>query len=339
MTGRPDVPEAGAPVARAVERDGPQRVVVGVDGTAGSRAALVYAWHTAAAEGADLEVVGTYTVDALWMDPYVYDPLVADSLRPHTEEMVRRLVEDVRRDPAVSASGPTDVTVRTVVIAGPAAPELLVRAEDAGLLVVGSRGRGGARSALLGSVALHCVTHARCPVVVVHPTTIAPTVPARVVVGADGSDRSRAALDRALEEASRRGGEVEAVAAYEPADHWTDMSSVMLPSTDEIRSTVEQRAQAFLADVLAEHSAGSDPVPTIHVRTVEGPAHDVLVSRARGAALLVVGSTGRGALSSLLLGSVALHCAMHAPCPVMVVHPRLDRHARVPERSEPAAVG
>jgi nucleotide-binding universal stress UspA family protein len=339
MTGRPDVPVAGAPVARAVEDDGPHRVVVGVDGTAGSRAALVYAWLTAATQGADLEVVATYTVDALWLDPYVYDPTVADSLRSHTEDMVGRLVDDVRRDPAVAASGSAAVALRSVVVAGPAAPELIVRSEDADLLVVGSRGRGGVRSAMLGSVALHCVTHARCPVVVVHPTPIAPTTPARVVVGVDGSDRSRAALAQALVEASRRGAEVEAVAAYEPADHWTDMSSALLPSSEGIRTTVEQRARAFVADVLAQRSAVGHPTPAVHVRTHEGAAHDVLVSRARGAALLIVGSTGRGELRSLLLGSVALHCAMHAPCPVMVVHPRLDRRARASERPKPAAVG
>jgi nucleotide-binding universal stress UspA family protein len=74
----------------------------------------------------------------------------------------------------------------------------------------------------------------------------------------------------------------------------------------------------------------------VHVEVVEGPAHDVLVSRAHGAALLVVGSTGHGELGSLLLGSVALHCAMHAPCPVMVVHPRPERPVEQVERSEPA---
>jgi nucleotide-binding universal stress UspA family protein len=54
---------------------------------------------------------------------------------------------------------------------------------------------------------------------------------------------------------------------------------------------------------------------------VEGAARDVLVEEGRRAALLVVGSRGRGVLRGLLLGSVALHCAMHATCPVMVVHP------------------
>ena len=56
-----------------------------------------------------------------------------------------------------------------VAAADPAAVELTERSEDADLLVVGSRGRGAVRSALLGSVALHCAVHAPCPVMVVHP--------------------------------------------------------------------------------------------------------------------------------------------------------------------------
>jgi nucleotide-binding universal stress UspA family protein len=337
MTEQQNVRATGAPVAGAAD-DRHRLVVVGVDGTPGSRAALVYAWLTAAAQDATLEVVGAYSVDTYWLDPYVFDVTVGDAIRRSTEQAVSRLVEEVRSDPAVSEA--PEVPVRTVVESGAAARVLLDRSEDADLLVVGSRGRGGVRSAMLGSVALHCVIHARCPVVVVHPTTTVAVEPARVVVGVDGSERSRAALVQAVTEAARRGGQVEAVAAYEPADSWTEMSSALLPSADEIRSAVERRARAFVEDVLAGPSGDGDgDRPAVHVRIVEGQPHDVLASRARGAALLVVGSTGRGELRSLLLGSVALHCAMHAPCPVMVVHPRAGRAAEPAERPEPVAAG
>jgi nucleotide-binding universal stress UspA family protein len=309
------------------------RVVVGVDGSAGSRAALVYAWTTAAARDVELEIVTSSAVDAHWLDPFVEDPALADSLRAHSEQTVARLVEDVRRDPAVSSAGAAGRPVRTVVTSAPATVELVHRSEDAGLLVVGSRGRGGVRSALLGSVALHCVSHARCPVVVAHPMTTAATVPARVVVGIDGSARSQAALVEAVSEAGRLGGHVAAVAAYEPADYWTDMTSTIVPSREQIRATVEAKAQAFVRDVLHQ-LAGWGERPAVDVEIAEGPAHDVLVGRARGAALLVVGSTGHGELRSLLLGSVALHCAMHAPCPVMVVHPQPDRAARPADAAE-----
>jgi nucleotide-binding universal stress UspA family protein len=61
----------------------------------------------------------------------------------------------------------------------------------------------------------------------------------------------------------------------------------------------------------------------------------VLIDRARTADLLVVGSRGRGAFRGLLLGSIALRCAMRAPCPVMVVHLQASRTAGE-ARPEPA---
>ncbi|MGY1633463.1 universal stress protein [Geodermatophilus sp. SYSU D01186] len=310
------------------------RVVVDVDGSAGSRAALRYALTTAAARGAELDVVSAYLVHPYWTDPYVWDPSVVETVRTQTEEQASSFLEEVRREPAVAAvPGVADVAVRTVVTAGPAADELLSRSRDADLLVVGSRGRGGVRGAMLGSVALHCVTHARCPVTVVHPMAVEAAAPARVVVGIDGSERSRAALLRAMVEAALRGGVVEAVAAYELADHWTDMYSALLPTADQIRAGLREKATAFVQEV---RDGGATDQPAVHVQVVEGPAHDVLVTRARGAALLVVGSTGRGEPRSLLLGSVALHCAMHAPCPVMVVHPAPDRRGTADQRPQPA---
>jgi hypothetical protein len=57
------------------------------------------------------------------------------------------------------------------------------------------------------------------------------------------------------------------------------------------------------------------------VLAAEGPAGAVLAERSAGAALLVVGSRSRSRLPGMLLGSVALHCVVHAQCPVMVVHP------------------
>jgi hypothetical protein len=55
--------------------------------------------------------------------------------------------------------------------------------------------------------------------------------------------------------------------------------------------------------------------------------------------MLVVGSRGRGAIRGVLLGSVALHCAMHAPGPVMLVHPQGSRATAVDRGSEPAMAG
>lgn len=57
----------------------------------------------------------------------------------------------------------------------------------------------------------------------------------------------------------------------------------------------------------------------VDLQVLEGYPGRALVQAAQGAELLVVGSRGRGALGRMLLGSVGLHCASHAPCPVVIV--------------------
>lgn len=305
------------------------RVVVGVDGSAGSREALVHALIAAARRGADLDVVSTYPVQLYYLAGQPLDVPNTAALRDDQEQRARALVEEVQAEiPVSGVPGVRDVGITLFVSQGPAAYALLDRAEGAALLVVGSRGRGAMRSALLGSVALHCVTHAPCPIVVVHPAPVL-RQPPRVVVGIDGSEGSRAAVAAAIDEAARMGAEVEAVATYAPADYWTDLGSVVVPSTDQIDQSLQQRTRQLVDEVLAERArnASGGTVPPIRTEVFQGPAAEVLVDRGASADLLVVGSRGRGAFRSLLLGSVALHCAMHAACPVMVVHPSRSRAA------------
>ena len=312
------------------------RVVVGIDGSPGSREALVHALLAAARRGADLDVVSTYALELYYVGGAPLDVPDVASVRDDQRERARAVVEAVLAEVPVSGvPGIRDVAVTLHVSEGPPAQALLDRADGADLLVVGSRGRGAMRSAVLGSVALHCATHAPCPVVVVHPAPAAAQSP-RVLVGIDGSEGSRAALAAAMEEAVRMGAEVEAVASYVPADYWTDLASIAVPSHEQIVEGLQERTRTLVADVLAERGAAGGGTPAVRAEVFQGPAADVLVDRAAEADLLVVGSRGRGAFRGLLLGSVALHCAMHAPCPVMVVHPRRSRSTEGAVPAEPA---
>jgi nucleotide-binding universal stress UspA family protein len=305
-----------------IREDGARpRVVVGVDGSPGSRAALVHAFTTAAQRGARLEVVSTYPLTLVWTGGLPLDVPDTAAIRADTEFRAGNLVDDVRRDlSTIGIPGVDAVDVRVVVSEGHAVTELLKRSQDADLLVVGSRGRGAMRSALLGSVALHCTTHAPCPLVVVHPMSSVDRS-ARVVVGVDGSAESRAALVAALQEAGRTGAEVEVVATYFPTDFWTDATLVLVQSVEAIRADLQLHIEELVKDVLREQ-VGTGRAPLVRTEIVEGPAAQVLLQRAQGAQLLVLGSRGRGAIRGLLLGSVALHCAMHASGPVMLVHPQ-----------------
>ena len=205
---------------------------------------------------------------------------------------------------------------------GQPARQLIDTAGDDGLLVVGSRGRGSLRGALLGSVGQQCAQHARGPVVVVRDEEPADGAPqeqeaaSRVVVGVDGSPGSGAALRFAAAEARLRGGELHVVHA------WIDtVSGYGGPPWAVPVTTVREQADATLRGSLEQAWPTGSPGVQIRAETVEGVEWDVLTRVAAGADLLVVGSRGRGGWSGLLLGSVGLHAITGAPCPVAVVRP------------------
>jgi nucleotide-binding universal stress UspA family protein len=138
-------------------------VLVGVDGSAESGAALRYAVAEADRRGARLRVVATYFPE--YSVHGRTQPVTASeaAIEVDLEKETRRMVED-----ALAGDSPQP-PVEIVVAAGPAAGVLIDRSAEVDVLVLGHRGRGGFASMLLGSVGLQCVLHARCPVIVVRP--------------------------------------------------------------------------------------------------------------------------------------------------------------------------
>jgi nucleotide-binding universal stress UspA family protein len=138
-------------------------VLVGVDGSGESGAALKYAVAEANRRGARLRVVSTYFPE--YSAHGRTQPLSASeaAIEVDVEKETRRMVED-----ALAGESPQP-PVEIVVAAGPAAGVLIDSSAEVDVLVLGHRGRGGFASMLLGSVGLQCVLHARCPVIVVRP--------------------------------------------------------------------------------------------------------------------------------------------------------------------------
>jgi nucleotide-binding universal stress UspA family protein len=136
-------------------------VVVGVDGSELSSAAVDFGFRYAAATGVELDAVLAWTGPVSTgpgdLIPLVYD---ADALREEDEAVLSEAV-------AGHTDKYPDVVVRHRVVHGHAADVLLDAADGAQLLVVGSRGRGGFRGLLLGSVSRAVLHHAACPVAVV----------------------------------------------------------------------------------------------------------------------------------------------------------------------------
>jgi nucleotide-binding universal stress UspA family protein len=135
------------------------RIVVGVDGSACSRLALHWAAREARIRGATLVVVTAWT----------FPPLIADVTMPPTLEAVlreqaRQILDETLAELGEETRG---LAMERLVVEGDPAHRLIELSNTADLLVVGSRGLGGFRELLLGSVSHRCAAHAACPVVVV----------------------------------------------------------------------------------------------------------------------------------------------------------------------------
>lgn len=277
-------------------------VVVGVDGSRSAWDALDWAAAEAAARGCPLLIVNACS------PPVAPGPFVPVSGTDGASVvLLRRAQERVR-----VTTPDIEVTSRTIV--GGAAPALA--SQPAQLLVVGTRGLGPVRAALAGSVSIATCSRAACPVVVVPPARERGHGPSRtrVVVGIDGSDRSRTAIGFAFAAAAQRGVGVTALHA------WTPRPPADFEGRGEDWTATEAVERHRLAAALAPWR---NRFPRVDVRptlVLEEPAR-ALALESIGAALLVVGSRGRGCVTGALFGSVSHAVLHHAPCPTAVVRP------------------
>jgi nucleotide-binding universal stress UspA family protein len=139
-----------------------------------------------------------------------------------------------------------------------------------------------------------------------------------VIVGVDGSAGARAALEFAMDEAVRRQTALRVIAVVQlPAYGFAAMSGFVPPSPAVLVENVNRAAQQHVDDIVAARQDGG--AVAISVEAQAGQPAQVLCAAAGDADLLVVGRSGHGSVTESLLGSVGLHCVMHAQSPVTVV--------------------
>jgi len=138
-----------------------------------------------------------------------------------------------------------------------------------------------------------------------------------VVVGVDGSKGSSAALRWAADEARLRGATLKVVRAWQvPTFSYGGYLPMPQQGLEDWAKENSSALEQQLAEVL-----GEDPGVAVLREVVEAPPALAVVEAAKGAELVVVGSRGHGGFAGLLLGSVSVHVAFHAPCPVTIVRP------------------
>ena len=139
-----------------------------------------------------------------------------------------------------------------------------------------------------------------------------------VIVGVDGSVGARAALEFAMDEAARRQSPLRVIAVVEPPAYGiAAVSGFVPPSAAILVKDVNSALQQHINDIVTVREGGASL--SITVTALEGHPGHVLCAAAGEADLLVVGRSGHGSVTESLLGSVGLHCVLHAQSPVTVV--------------------
>ncbi|MFF6880075.1 universal stress protein [Streptomyces sp. NPDC012474] len=284
-------------------------VVVGVDGSASSLAAVEAAAREARWHGADVRVVHAF----IW--PAMHVPLGRSFMGPPESglrSMVERLLAEAEERARTVAP---DVEVSRAVVTGEPLTVLEAQSRAAELVVVGSRGLGSFVGLMVGSTAVHLAAHGQCPVLVVREEGQG-TGP--IVVGVDGSSAGAGAVDFAFAEAALRGVGIVALHA------WTPWNAPMPPPQDEAMPYANEpgalaaQEERLLHEALAGRQEAYPGVSVKH-EVVHGGTREALIEASRTAQLLVVGARGRGGFAGLLLGSVSQAMLHHAHCPVAVV--------------------
>jgi nucleotide-binding universal stress UspA family protein len=290
-------------------------VIAAVDGSHDSLRALDWAFDAARRREAPLRAVHVRQY-AAWTQPEALDAGPPDSDVDPVLDQVRTYLEGRGDRPVIEYLGLEGAP-------GALLPELGATAQ---LLVLGSRGRGGFASLLLGSNGMAAARDAECPVVVVprpgrEVHGEAPTEPGpRVVVGLKVDSPDEATLAFAFEEAALRGARLQVVSAYPwPVLSWAAPGELVPPMIDQ--AAVESETRALAEGFLAPHGA-RHPDVRIDPYVAPGDAAGHLVAASKDADLVVVGRHRRRLLApARLLGSVTHAVLLHAASPIAVVPP------------------
>lgn len=286
------------------------RIVCGVDASPAARDALSVAVDLAGALDLDLVLLHAIAPErgvAIGAGPYGY---AREPARDLSLEAGRQLVERLAAELSLSRSVERRVDVGE--------PSRLVAEfadhEGAALIVVGTRGRAGLTSALLGSVSNAAVCRAACPVMVV-PEGGRIRAGRPIICAVDDSPAARSATRAALWLSVRLGSELLIAHAIAPT---APPSASAAPGVSDRLAELERRdAARFLMSLAFEEGLDAD----VEGRLTYGSEAESIreLAEDEDAAIIAVGTRRRGSLRSALIGSVSLDLRSRASRPVLVV--------------------
>ncbi|MFF4764032.1 universal stress protein [Streptomyces sp. NPDC001292] len=297
----------------------PRTITVGLDGSPESRAAAEWAAREAELRGLAVKLVQVWEPVP---EPMALALLLgADTHQHWTERVLREAADSLR-------SRHLGVEVTTEHVTGQPAEALPRAARDAELLVLGSRGLGGIRGFLVGSVGLAVVASTERPVVLVRageratdepavdgtgvPSTAAAIRP--VVLGLDAGSPDAALLAFAFDAAARRNVPLRVVHGWNPPPYYA-YGMALEPAVERETAKADAAAVTEVLSPWRQKFPGVEVVEQPHF----GSPSLLLIEASRDASLVVVGRRIRRASFGARLGPVAHAVLHHAAAPVAVV--------------------
>jgi nucleotide-binding universal stress UspA family protein len=302
------------------------KMLLATDGSAEATRAARMAVVLANRLGSKLHVVHVGPMPEEYINPRlsIPEPEYWEMMRERAEEEAKpRLNEQVQK--IREASG--EVSGAHVRVGLPDV-EIVGLAEElgAGLVVLGSRGLGPLKRALMGSVSDSVVRHAHGSVLVVRGNgRERDYLPGRILLALDGSREAAAASRTAVEITNATGSELHVVHARIPPDYpifdhggydeGVDVGAYVQEKSEELA----RRGQGLLDEQVRKIKAAGGSVAQAHLRVGRPDVQISALAEEIGAGLIVVGSRGLGAMRRVLMGSVSSSVVRHAHCPVLVV--------------------
>ena len=283
----------------------PESIVVGTDGSADADRAVEWAAEQAAAEHRPLVVVSATSQSPT---PAAIGPTAAYAIPP--EDLLARARSTAERGARLARTQVPGLTVETHAVLGSAITELTRLTAVVRLVVLGSRGRGPARSKVLGSVSASVARHATCPVVICRPPRPDHATHG-VLVGADGTEESLPVIDFAFRHAALR---AQPLTVLRSVDRALAAVSVAGAGTDR-----DLEAQRLLIGESVAGFAGRFPDVRVRPFLVTEPAGEALASLAEEHDLVVVGRHPADSISRMLTATTATAVLERAHTNVAVV--------------------
>jgi nucleotide-binding universal stress UspA family protein len=274
----------------------PTKILLATDGSRDAELAATTALGLVKTTGSELHLVSAFPGPA-YVHPYyeTHFPQAAERLRREARRG-RQEVLDERVERIREAGGSV---ARTHVREGQTAAEIVALAEEleVGLIAMGSRGLGGIRRMLTGTVSDSVVRHAHCPVMVVRGKAV--DFPTKILVATDRSREAQQAATTAADLANSTNSELHVV--------HVGFEQKRDEAQEELEEEVDMIRESGAQEINAHLEFG---VPDTAI---------IVLAEELGAGLIVMGSRGLGGVRRALMGSISDSVVRHAHCPVLVV--------------------